>query len=118
MQNIQTDLELLQTKNTALEADFEQEITRKNNSYKEIGQIINSVNNIFAICKKQSEKRGKTLDKNSANISEETKDLVKKLVERLDRAHSVIDELVKVYNAYGQDYNREAGYAEEIEAEN
>ena len=65
------------------------------------------MNNLYSICKKQSEKRGKTLDKNSITISVETKELVKKLVERLDRAHSVIDELVQVHSHYGGDYNRD-----------
>lgn len=51
MQSIQGELEIISGKNSILEQDFENEIYKKNNNSKEIGQIINSINNIFNICK-------------------------------------------------------------------
>lgn len=53
MQSIQGELEIISGKNSILEQDFENEIYKKNNNSKEIGQIINSINNIFNICKIQ-----------------------------------------------------------------
>ena len=51
MQSIQGELEILSAKNNILEQEFGNEIMKKNNNSKEIGQIINSINNIFNICK-------------------------------------------------------------------
>ena len=34
---------------------------------------------------------------------------------RLQLAHQTVDELVKVYKEYGQDYDREKAYTEEID---
>ena len=53
MQSIQGELEIISAKNSILEQDFENENHTKNNNSKEIGQIINSINNIFNICKIQ-----------------------------------------------------------------
>lgn len=39
------------------------------------------------------------------------------LTAKLDIAHRTVDELVKVYQAYGQDYSREKAYTEDIEAQ-
>jgi hypothetical protein len=61
MQSLQLDLEKISEKNSSLEQDFENEINRKNKNNKEIGQIINSINNIFSICKTQQEHRGKLM---------------------------------------------------------
>ena len=47
MQLIQNDIETYSAANSILEQDFEFEINKKNQSSKEIGQIINSINNIF-----------------------------------------------------------------------
>lgn len=116
MQTIQGELEIISAKNGILEQDFENEIYKKNNNSKEIGQIINSINNIFNICKIQQAKRGRSLDKQDQKINEDTKNLVEMLVGKLDIAHRTVDELVKVYQAYGQDYSVEKAYAEDIEA--
>lgn len=48
---IQGELENISALNSELEQDFANEIGRKNQSSKEVGQIINSINNIYAICK-------------------------------------------------------------------
>ena len=116
MQNIQSELEVISAKNSVLEQDFENEINKKNQNSKEIGQIINSINNIFSICKIQQEKRGKKWDKQDVKINEETKNLVEQLTLKLEKAHQTVDELVQVYDKYGQDYNRDKAYAEDIEA--
>jgi len=44
-----------------LEQDFENAINSKNNTSRELGQVISSVNNIFKICRDQKLKRGTTL---------------------------------------------------------
>jgi len=62
-----------------LEQDFENEINRNNRNKKEIGQIINSINNIYMICRKQQVKRGKVKKETIESeplVNEETKDLV------------------------------------------
>ena len=41
--------------------------------------------------------------------------MVENLNTRLDRVQKTVEELVKVYQAYGQDYNRDKAYAEEID---
>ena len=51
MQAIQAELEEIGAQNSELEQDFANEIGRKNQNSKEIGQIINSINNIYNICK-------------------------------------------------------------------
>ena len=42
--------------------------------------------------------------------------MVKALVEKLDKAHGVVDELVRVFREYGADYDREKAYTEDIDA--
>lgn len=51
MQKIQSQLEVISAKNSILEQDFENEIIKKNNDSREIGQLISSINNIFNVCK-------------------------------------------------------------------
>lgn len=80
-----------------------------------MGQIINSINNIYNICKSQQNKRGRKQDKADLKINEESKNLVEQLIPRLQIAHQVVDELVTVYREYGKDYDRERAYAEEID---
>ena len=50
MANLQKQIEEITEQNQALELDFENEITKKNQTNKEIGLIINSINNIYTIC--------------------------------------------------------------------
>ena len=101
-----------------MEADFDLEIAAKNKSSKQLGQIINSINNIYNIHRKQQELRGKRQDKQTVPITEDSKDIVKKLNAKLHLCHQTIDELHKVHSQFGQGYNMDIGYAEEIEAEN
>ena len=37
---------------------------------------------------------------------------------KLDKAHQTADELHKVFDKYGNDYDRDKAYAEDIEAQN
>lgn len=116
MQNIQSELEEISAANSALEHDFENEISKKNQTSKEIGQIVNSINNIFNICQQQQARRGKKISKDEVKVNEESKNLVPQLISKLDRAHQTVDELVKVYAEYGGEYNRDRAYIEDIEA--
>ena len=98
MQDIQSELEQISQQNSALEQDFANEIGRKNQNSKEVGQIINSINNIYTICKTQQNKRrggnASKHDKTDIKINEETKNLIESLIPRLKAAHQVVDELV------------------------
>lgn len=96
MQSLQLDLEKISEKNSSLEQDFENEINRKNKNNKEIGQIINSINNIFTICKRQQEHRGKLMQGNPADVTEKTPALVQELVKKLDASAEVIEDLKTV----------------------
>jgi hypothetical protein len=63
-------------------------------------------------------KRGRKMDnKQDVKINEETKNLVELLIPRLQLAHQTVDELVKVYKEYGQSYDREKAYTEEIDVQ-
>lgn len=46
MQDLQQEIEDLSSQNSILEQEFENEIGKKNKTQKELGQIINSINNI------------------------------------------------------------------------
>ena len=70
MRNIQSDLEIISGKNSILEQDFENEINKKNLNAKEIGQIINSINNIYYLCQVQQEKKGKHMDPQDTRVKE------------------------------------------------
>ena len=63
MANLQMEIEDITERNQALELDFENEINKKNNTNKEVGQIINSINNIYGICKQIKTDQGKQTSK-------------------------------------------------------
>jgi chromosome segregation ATPase len=96
MQSLQLDLEKISEKNSSLEQDFENEINRKNKNNKEIGQIINSINNIFTICKTQQEHRGKLMQGAPGDVTEKTPNLVVELIKKLDASSEVIEDLKTV----------------------
>lgn len=115
MQNLQVELERIHEKNSALEQDFENEINRNNKNKKEIGQIINSINNIYIICRKQQVKRGKLKNtEDEQEVSEETKDLVAQLIKRLETSSEIIEDLKTVLDQVGIDYDRDKAYNEGI----
>lgn len=115
MQLIQNDIETISAANSILEQDFEFEINKKNQSSKEIGQIINSINNIYNICAKQN-KRIKPSGQDD-RIKEDTKNIVQELNKKLEKAHQTADELHKVYEKFGNEYDREKAYAEDLESQ-
>lgn len=114
MQSLQSELDKIQEKNSALEQDFENEINRNNKNKKEIGQIINSINNIYIICRKQQLKRNKIKEIDDDIVNEETKDLVGKLIHRLETSAEVIEDLKIVLDSVGIEYDRDKAYNEGI----
>ena len=48
-------------------------------------------------------------------INELTPNLVDELIIKLDKSYQTIEELVKVHEAYGQEYDQEKAYTEEID---
>jgi hypothetical protein len=101
MQSLQVELERIHEKNSALK--------------KEIGQIINSINNIYIICRKQQVKRGKLKStEDEPEVSEETKDLVAQLIKRLETSSEIIEDLKTVLDQVGIDYDRDKAYNEGI----
>jgi protein involved in sex pheromone biosynthesis len=101
------ELEKISEKNSSLEQDFENEINRKNKNQKEIGQIINSINNIFSICREQQKKRGKFKNVEENDVNERTPDLVMELIGRLETSSEVIEDLKAVLDQVGLEYNRD-----------
>ena len=71
------------------------EINRKTKNNKEIGQIINSINNVFNICKTQQEKRNKMMN-GGIDVNEKTPNLVEELIKKLDASSEVIEDLKTV----------------------
>jgi len=49
MAKLQADIEDIQAQNQMLEQDFENEINKKNTSMKEVGQVMNSIENIYKV---------------------------------------------------------------------
>lgn len=112
---IQAENEIISNKKNILEQDFEIEIQKKNQSSKEIGQIINSISNIANICKIQQANRGKKLIGVDTPINETTPNLVEELIIKLDKSYQTIEELVKVHQKYGDNYDQDKAYTEEID---
>ena len=54
--------------------------------------------------------------KNDFGLEEDGTYAIGDLVLRLEKSHQVIDELVKVNQTFGHDYDRDKAYAEDIEA--
>ncbi len=71
------------------------EITKKNENWKEIGQIISSINNVYSICCSQDNRKGQK--KNMLNdVTEKTPEIIAELVKRLERSSEVIEDLVAI----------------------
>lgn len=115
MQSLQLELEKINEKNSSLEQDFENEINRKNKNSKEIGQIINSINNIHGICRDQLVKRNKLKSsKTEYEVKEDTPNLVGELITRLEQAAEVIEDLKSVLDKVDIDFDRDKAYTEGI----
>ena len=97
MARLQAEIEEIQEKNQALEQDFENEINKKNQNTTEVGQIINSINNIYMICQKIGEEKGRklpTMDKESEHDPE----LVANIIYKLQTGADYMEDLVSVLN--------------------
>jgi hypothetical protein len=115
MQSLQLELERINEKNSSLEQDFENEINRKNKNSKEIGQIINSINNIYGICREQLKKRNKLKTaKENNDVKEDTPNLVGELILRLESAAETIEDLKSVLDSVQIDFDRDKAYTEGI----
>lgn len=58
VQKLQREIEDIQESNSFMEQEFENEINKKNNSSKEVGQIVHSINNVFSLCERIKEEQG------------------------------------------------------------
>mmetsp|Transcript_94085 Transcript_94085/g.129560 ORF Transcript_94085/g.129560 Transcript_94085/m.129560 type:complete len:192 (+) Transcript_94085:484-1059(+) len=99
MQKLQTTLEYVSERNAEMEQDFENEINKKNDSSKEIGQIFSTINNIFSIIQKVAKDRGRHLSSNNFEITDINKkdpEKIEELIKALDQAHEYLEDLEKV----------------------
>jgi hypothetical protein len=97
---LQINLEEISEENSNLEHDFENEITKKNVNKKEIGQIINAVNNITIINRKlnQDKQKNKSRKQTEDKLLSETSDnLIDEMAKRLTDAAENIGDLVAVF---------------------
>ena len=106
MQKLQTEIEAIQEENQALERDFENEINKKNMNAQEVGQIINSVNNIYMICGRIAEDKGKKLPVLD-NEAERDPNLVENMTRKLETGAEYMEDLVRVLKELGNEYRLE-----------
>ena len=106
MQKLQTEIEAIQEENQALERDFENEINKKNMNAQEVGQIINSVNNIYMICGRIAEDKGKKLPVLD-NEAEKDPNLVDNMTKKLETGAEYMEDLVRVLKELGNEYKLE-----------
>ena len=115
---LQGEIEGIQVQNQALEQDFENEIERKNNNNKQVGQIISSIGNIHETCKKliemQSKNKVKEKVENEKNKKKnellEKPNLIGELQNKLSLSVSKISELTKVLEELNSEYTVERYY--------
>ena len=121
MQELQSEIEFLSSQNSILEQEFENEIGKKNKNSKELGQIINSINNINYICNEQQMRTRKKVKnpENEKQLNEDTPKLIEELSKKLEFSETVVQELVEVYKEYAlpYDYNQEKAYQTENDLE-
>ena len=103
---MQTEIEAIQEENQALERDFENEINKKNMNAQEVGQIINSVNNIYMICGRIAEDKGKKLPVLD-NEAERDPNLVENMTRKLETGAEYMEDLVRVLKELGNEYRLE-----------
>lgn len=104
MQQLQKELEALSEENSRLEKNFEANINEKNSHQREVGQVINAINNISLITHKlvvQKAKKAKVGIEFKEPVpptllKEDTPELLKQLKDRLSKASEFIGDLVQV----------------------
>ena len=114
MQSLQSDLEKIGDENSALEQDFENEINKKNENAKELGQIIKAINNIYNQAVQQQKSRGKIKKLEVKDISEEYDGLFGELIARLEMVGETVEDLVDVANQLGTQFDRNKAYGGEL----
>lgn len=72
--------------------------------------MINSINNIFSICRAQQHKRGKLMNQKIDDVKEDTPKLVEVLTERLEMSSEVIEDLVEVFKLIDNTYDVSSNY--------
>jgi len=85
----------MSAENSKLEQEFESEINKKNSHQKEVGQIINAINNIALISANLDVQKGKK-EKNVTFLNEKSDKLFEELTKRLDEAADQIGDLIAV----------------------
>ena len=101
---LQKEIEKIQESNQNLEQDFEKEIDKKNQNSMETGSIINSIQNIFALCRKLAEEKGKKIPPISV---EGQKDFVGNLMTMLETSSDHLEDLVSVLKDLNKEYKYE-----------
>ena len=76
--------------------DFENEITKKNQTNKEIGLIINSINNIYTICSRIKTDQKKQVSKELDKDNLEDKALIENLIKKLKDSVTIVGDLTKL----------------------
>ena len=94
MANLQKNIEEITEKNAALEQDFENEINKKNQTNKEIGQLSNSINNIYFICKRIKTDQGKQTSKDLDKDNLQDTELIQNLIRKLKESVTTVGDLV------------------------
>lgn len=101
MITLQTTIEDLQAKNSTLEQDFENDISKRNVNKKAAGQIVSSINNIYDLIKKVDALKGK-----KPSVSEDftvrlqdnkIDEACKNMKQILDKGADCITDLVKTF---------------------
>ena len=112
MANLQMEIEDITERNKALELDFENEINKKNNTNKEVGQIINSINNIYGICKQIKTDQGKQTSKELDRDNLQEKELIESLIKKLKDSVTTVGDLVELLKKLPSDKDAEWFYEE------
>ena len=112
MANLQMEIEDITERNQALELDFENEINKKNMTNKEVGQIINSINNIYGICKQIKTDQGKQTSKELDRDNLQEKELIESLIKKLKDSVTTVGDLVELLKKLPAGYDAEWFYEE------
>jgi len=84
------------TKNNELGGEFESEITRHNDDQKEAGQIIQAINNIYSICEKLADVKGRKLQNIKSVTEDRDPELINGLIKKLATGQEYIGDLMAV----------------------
>jgi len=97
MQQLQKQIEDFQHRNTSLDLDFENEINKKNRNKKEVGELINSINNIANIKDLSWEIRQRAKGSKEVAPVHHEEIVIKNMVDSLNNSAREISELTNVY---------------------